>query len=87
MIQLLEISMVIALTPDLEKIVKEQAHRMGKTAEEVVRETLRRGLMPDYRDQLPPPRDDWERRLRELGRPTGVSLTNEQLSRENIYED
>ena len=79
--------MVFALTPDLEKIVKAQAERTGKTAEEIVQETLRRGLMPDYRDQLPPPRSEWERQLREIARPTGVSLTDEQLSRENIYED
>ena len=32
-------------------------------------------------------RDEWERRLRAIGRPTGVSLTNEQLSSEGIYED
>ena len=79
--------MVVVLTPELEKIVKAQAQRTGKTAEEVVQETLRHGLMPDHRDQLPPPRSEWERRLREIGRPAGVSLTNEQLSRENIYED
>ena len=79
--------MVVALAPDLEKVVKEHAERTGKSAEEVVEETLRRGLLPDYRDQLPPPRDEWERRLRSIGRPAGVSLTNEQLSRENLYED
>lgn len=79
--------MVVALNSEMEKAVKEQAERTGKTPEEVVNEALRRGLLPDYREQLPPPRNEFERRLRNLALPAGVSLTNEQLSRETIYED
>lgn len=33
------------------------------------------------------PRDDWERLLLSIGVDTGVSLTDEQCSRECIYED
>jgi hypothetical protein len=79
--------MVVALNPEIERVVKEQAERTGKTPDEVVNDALRRGLLPDYRDQLPPPRNEFERRLRSIARPAGVALTNEQLSRENIYED
>jgi hypothetical protein len=32
------------------------------------------------------PRDEWERRLREAATDCGVSLTDEQLSREQMYE-
>jgi hypothetical protein len=79
--------MVVALNPEVEKLVKDEAERTGKTADEIVNDALRRGLVPDYRNQLPPPRDEWEVRLRSIATPAGVSLTNEQLSRENIYED
>jgi hypothetical protein len=79
--------MVVRLTPEIEKVVSEQAQRSGRTAEEVVDEALRRELLPDYREKLPPPRDEWERKLRSIGVPTGVALTDEQLTRESIYED
>ena len=79
--------MVVALSPDIEKVVKDQADRTGKTPEEIVHDALRRELLPDYRQQLPPPRDEWERKLRSIAIPTGVSLTDEQVSRESIYED
>ena len=79
--------MVVALNPELEKAVKEQAERTGQTAEEVVNEALRRGLLPDYSVQLPPPRDEWEALLRSIPVRTGVSLTDEQVSSEGIYED
>jgi hypothetical protein len=79
--------MVVALSPELEKVVTEQADRTGKTPEEIVQDALRRELLPDFRQQLPPPRDEWERLLRSVAVPTGISLTDEQVSREGIYED
>jgi hypothetical protein len=79
--------MVVALNPELEKVVKAQAERTGKTPEEVVDEALRRGLLPHDRDQSPPPTDEWEALLRSIPVRTGVSLTDEQVSRESIYED
>ena len=79
--------MVVALDPEMEKVIKDQAERTGKTPEEVVNDALRRGLLPDYRDQLPPPRDEWETLLGSIPVRTGISLTNEQVSSEGIYED
>jgi hypothetical protein len=79
--------MVVALNPELEKVVKDQADRAGRTPEEVVNDVLRRGLLPDYRDQVPPPRDEWEALLRSIPVRTGISLTDEQVSSEGIYED
>jgi len=32
------------------------------------------------------PRDDWERRILAMGRDCGVSLSDEALSREEIYD-
>ncbi len=36
--------------------------------------------------ELPEPRDDWERLLREAATDCGVSLSDEDLSSEGIYE-
>ena len=79
--------MVVALKPEIEKAIREQADRTGKTPDEIVHDVLRRELLPDYRSELPPPRDEWERTLRSIAVPTGISLTDEQVSRESIYED
>jgi len=82
--------MVVRLNPDLEKLVQEKATLTGKTVDEVVDATLRQALAPSKpstplaatRDQ-----EEWVRRLRSAASSAGVSLTNEQLSRENLYED
>ncbi len=36
--------------------------------------------------ELPEPRDEWERSLRAIAVDCGVSLTDEQLSREHMYD-
>ena len=79
---------VITLTPEIEQGVTERAKELGTTPERLVLDKLREEFAPvDYRDSLPPPRDDWERDLRSIGTPCGVSLTDEQVSREALYED
>jgi hypothetical protein len=79
--------MVVALNPEIEKVVKDQAERTGKTPEEVVNDALRRGLLPNNPPESPAPRDDWEKLLASIPVHTGVSLTDEQVSSESIYED
>jgi hypothetical protein len=78
--------MVVRLPPELEQAVKQQAERTGKTPDEVVGETLREALLPKAA-AASEGHDEWVRRLRSIATPAGVSLTNEQLSRENLYED
>ena len=78
--------MVVALNAEIEKAVKDRAQRSGKPVEEVVNEALRRQFLPRDLSELPPPRDDWERKLRSIGVETGVALTDEQLSREHHYD-
>jgi len=79
--------MVVALNPEMEKLVKDQAERTGKTPEEVVNNALRRGLLPPPDSASLAPRDDWEELLASIPVRTGVSLTDEQVSSEGIYED
>lgn len=40
----------------------------------------------DYRQFLPPPVDEWHRRLRELAIPCGVSLPDSAFSSEELYD-
>ncbi len=79
--------MTITLTPEVEQILMREAEQKGIAPEALALIKLRSPAPIDYRDTQPPPRDDWERELRNIGIPCGVSLTNEQLSREVMYED
>jgi hypothetical protein len=76
--------MVVTLTPQLEAVVSEQARRRGMAPETLALDALREHFLPA--SALLEPRDEWERRLREAATDCGVSLTDEQLSREQMYE-
>jgi plasmid stability protein len=77
--------MVIDLDSNLEAALNAEASRRGTSVESlalaILRESLRSGNQP-----LPIPQDDWERRLLGLARDCGVSLSDEALSRETMYE-
>lgn len=79
--------MTITLTPDIEQILTREAERQGTTPEALALTKMRLPLRLDYRDTLPPPRDDWERELRSIAVDCGVSLTDEQVSRDSLYDD
>lgn len=74
--------MLLKLDPELEAAIGEAARRRGVPAEELAVDTLRKQFAP------PPiePRDEWERQLFGLARNYGVTLTDEQLSREEMYD-
>lgn len=74
--------MVITLGPELEVAVNEIAQRQNVPAEELVLKALRERFLPSLRE----PRDDWERRLRQLATDCGVSLPDSALSSEGLYE-
>jgi hypothetical protein len=76
--------MVITLTPQLEAVLSEQARRRGVTPEVLALDALRAHFLPASGPLEP--RDEWERRLLGMATDCGVSLTNEQLSREEMYE-
>ena len=79
--------MMITLTPDIEQILTKAAERQGTTPEALALTQLRSLAPIDYRDTLPPPISEWQRELRSIGVPCGVSLTDEQVSRESLYDD
>ncbi len=76
--------MTIELGSELETRLAAMAQQSGKTPEEFALEVLRQRVLPRvWRDE---PRDDFERLLREVGSPCGVSLSDEALSREEMYD-
>ncbi len=91
--------MTITLTPEIEAALTKEAQARGTSPEHLLLEKLRaefasigteqeQKLEPiDYRITLPPPVNEWQIRLRYIGIPCGVSLTDEQISRDSLYEE
>jgi predicted transcriptional regulator len=77
-------SLVINLPPELAGSLQELARQTGITPEDLVVEALRDRL--GWKPAVIEPRDEWERLLLQIGTPCGVSLSDEDLSRERIYE-
>ncbi len=72
--------MTLDLSEPLASILSARAEQKGMTSEVFTVDLLTKLLVP------PEPRDEWERRVFSMGVETGASLTNEQLSREVIYD-
>ncbi|HEX5447033.1 MAG TPA: hypothetical protein VFW87_24675 [Pirellulales bacterium] len=75
--------MVIHLDAELEAALAEQAARNGQTAEALAICALRERFITV--DSLKP-QDEWERGLLAAARECGVSLSNEALSSEALYD-
>ena len=75
---------VITVAPDLEPALNDQARKRGVAAEALALQALReRFLAPALRIQS---RDEWEQRLRSAAPDCGVSLANEAVSSEGLYD-
>jgi hypothetical protein len=76
--------MVITVGHDLEAALIDLARKQGIAPEVLALQALReRFLAPAL---VPPPRDAWERRLRSAATDCGVSLSNEAVSSEGLYD-
>ncbi len=76
--------MVITLAPDLATALNDLARAQGVAPEVLAQNALReRFLTPALKVQ---PRDDWGRGLLAAASDCGVSLTNEAVSSEGLYE-
>lgn len=75
--------MVITLDPELEAVLTELGRRQGIVPEVLALNVLRDRFLPQT---LLEPRDEWERGLRALAKDCGVSLSNEAVSSEGIYD-
>lgn len=76
--------MTITLDAELTAVLLEQARIQGVPAEQLVLDNLRARFMPP--PELPPPQDEWEERLRSIGKNCGTSLTDWAVSSEGIYD-
>jgi hypothetical protein len=76
--------MVITLGPELEAALDEAARRQGMAPEVLALNVLRERFLA--RAPAIQPQDDWERELLALAKDCGVSLSNEALSREQLYD-
>jgi hypothetical protein len=78
-----ELDMVLTLPPNLESALADQARRRGVAPETLALDVLRQHLLPPA---PPAPADEWERRLSGAATDCGVSLPDEALSREALYD-
>ena len=69
----------ITLPPQLEALLTARARGCGVPPEVLAVELLRERLQPVSREE-------WERRLSAAASDCGVSLSDEQVSRERIYD-
>ncbi len=81
----------ITLTPEIEQEVAKRAQELGTTPERLVLDKLYKEfpITTAVREGLPrlfEPQDEWEQRLLSVGTPCGVSLSNEAVSSEGLYE-
>jgi hypothetical protein len=76
--------MTITLDPTLEAALNEAARKRGVAPEALALDALRDRFLPAV--QRFQPRDDWERRLLAIGTDCGVSLSDEAVSREQLYD-
>jgi hypothetical protein len=74
---------VITLDPELEAALSDAARRQGIAPEVLAVNILRKRFLAAAELQ---PRDEWERGLLEAARDCGVSLTNEAVSSEGLYD-
>jgi hypothetical protein len=76
-------TMVITLGSDLASALNDAAAKQGIAPEVLAINALRKQFLAAAALQ---PRDEWERLLLSAASDCGVSLSNEQLSREVMYE-
>lgn len=76
--------MTINLDAELEAKLTALAEANGMAPDEYVRLLLRQQVVP--KAVRPLSDEEFERRLRSIATDCGVSLTNEQLSREEMYD-
>ena len=76
--------MEITIDSELETALKEKAQQQGIAPETLALNVLRKKFLPN---DLPfQPQDEWERRLLKAASHCGVSLSNEAVSSEGIYD-
>lgn len=77
--------MSITLDAELEAALTAVAKGRGISMEDLARDALRERFVP--KPNLPfEPQDEWERNLLKIGIDCGVSLSDEAVGREEMYD-
>jgi hypothetical protein len=76
--------MTITLGPELEAALKEEARRQGVAPDVLAVNVLRECLLSAA--PAIQPQDEWQRRLLGLAKNCGVSLSDEALGWEEMYD-
>jgi hypothetical protein len=76
--------MMIDLDPELEAALAERARREGIAPEALVLKALRERFLRPTAPRLS--HEEFERRIRAMGRDCGVSLPNSALSSDELYD-
>lgn len=76
--------MVIEVGPDLETVLNQRAREQGVSPQQLAVAALRSQFLAARRSIEP--RDEWERRLLAAASDCGVSLSNEAVSSEGLYD-
>ena len=77
--------MTIRLTSDLEEMIRRCADERRVTPEAVVVDALRERFLPPL-SSAREPLDEWKARLRSVATHCGVSLSDEAVSSEGLYD-
>lgn len=75
-------TLTLNLPPELEAAIARHSKRREESPEAFVLEVLTNRLLPGPLV----PRDEWERKLANIGVDCGVVLPDEAMSREALYE-
>jgi hypothetical protein len=78
--------MTIQLPPEIEAAVAQEAERLGTTPQSFVEQTLRARLSIQLPAGLKPEVAAKLNRLLSIARPCGISLSDEDLSSERLYD-
>jgi hypothetical protein len=76
--------MVITVGPDLEAALTDLGRKQGIAPEALALQALRERFLASA--SVDAARDEWERLLRTAASDCGVSLSNEAVSREGLYD-
>lgn len=76
--------MVITPDPDLEAALTAAAQKRGVEPDALALDALRKKFLP--RPRPFEPQDEWERTLLSVGSDCGVSLSDEAVSSEGLYD-
>lgn len=75
--------MVVVVSDELSEIIAKTARRIGVTPDKLILDALRERFLPS---EPASPNEEWEQRLRSAASDCGTRHTDEQLSREALYE-